>query len=111
MDVDVGSHEILLTTRVGVMRTTPDIQSWTRDLCLPPDTKRIATWAIETEYKEWESKQGASFTYFEIDAVGKRLVQIQHQTSVVLIWMLERMVLSSLGGGVRRRGCESRASR
>ena len=26
LDVDVASHEILLTTRVGVMRTTPDTE-------------------------------------------------------------------------------------
>ena len=43
------SHEILLTTRVGVMRTTPDIESWERDARFPPDTKRVATWAIKTE--------------------------------------------------------------
>ena len=43
LDVDVGSHEILVTTRVGVMKATPSIESWERDARFPPDTKRVAT--------------------------------------------------------------------
>ena len=75
LDVDVGPKEILLTTRVGVMRTTPDVSTWARDGRFPPDTKRVATWA--------EGAWGAPPTQlWEINALGKRLVQ-QHPQSVV----------------------------
>ena len=84
LDVDVGEHEILLTTRVGVMKTTPDIASWERDARFPPDTKRVATWSLETETGDIRSGAwGAPPTQlWEINALGKRLVQ-QHPQSVV----------------------------
>lgn len=75
LDVDVGLKEILLTTRVGVMRTTPDVSTWERDGRFPPDTKRVATWS--------DGAWGAPPTQlWEINALGKRLVQ-QHPQSVV----------------------------
>jgi len=75
LDVDVGTEEILLTTRVGVMRSTPTLDSWERDARFPPDTKRVATW----KGGAW----GAPPTQlWEINALGKRLVQ-QNPQSVV----------------------------
>ena len=75
LDVDVGTEEILLTTRVGVMRSTPTLDSWERDARFPPDTKRVATW----NGGAW----GAPPTQlWEINALGKRLVQ-QNPQSVV----------------------------
>ena len=84
LDVDVGSHEILLTTRVGVMKTTPNVDRWERDARFPPDTKRVATWSTSTDSGEVRSGAwGAPPTQlWEIDALGKRLVQ-QHPQSVV----------------------------
>ena len=75
LDVDVGRTEVLLTTRVGVMRSTPTLDSWERDARFPPDTKRVATW----KGGAW----GAPPTQlWEINALGKRLVQ-QNPQSVV----------------------------
>ena len=84
LDVDVGSHEILLTTRVGVMKTTPDMDSWERDARFPPDTKRVATWSVATESGGVRSGAwGAPPTQlWEVNALGKRLVQ-QYPQSVV----------------------------
>lgn len=84
LDVDVAEHEILLTTRVGVMKTTPSIESWERDARFPPDTKRVATWSVETESGELRSGAwGAPPTQlWEVNALGKRLVQ-QNPQSVV----------------------------
>ena len=84
LDVDVASHEILLTTRVGVMKSTPALDSWERDARFPPDTKRVATWSTTTEMGDIKSGAwGAPPTQlWEIDALGKRLVQ-QHPQSVV----------------------------
>lgn len=78
LDVDVGREEILLTTRVGVMRTTPSIESWERDDRFPPDTKRVATWA--------NGAWGAPPTQlWEINALGKRLVQQNPQSIVATL--------------------------
>jgi hypothetical protein len=75
LDVDVGRTEVLLTTRVGVMRSTPTLNTWERDARFPPDTKRVATW----KGGAW----GAPPTQlWEINALGKRLVQ-QNPQSVV----------------------------
>ena len=44
LDADVGEHEILVTTRVGVMRADPKIMLWERDPRFPPETKRVSVW-------------------------------------------------------------------
>ncbi len=68
LDVDVGVDEVLVTTRVGVMRSSKRDFKWSRDSRFPPDTKRIATWSGGA----W----GAPPTQlWEINGDGKRLVQ------------------------------------
>ena len=44
LDADVGEKEVLVTTRVGVMRAPSDVMYWERDSRFPPDTKRVAVW-------------------------------------------------------------------
>ena len=44
LDADVGQQEVLVTTRVGVMRSSPSLTQWERDSRFPPDTKRVAVW-------------------------------------------------------------------
>ena len=59
--------------------------SMARDARFPPDTKRVATWSVVTESGAVKSGAwGAPPTQlWEIDALGKRLVQ-QHPQSVVV---------------------------
>ena len=44
LDADVGTHEVLVTTRVGVMRSDLQLSNWERDPRFPPETKRVAVW-------------------------------------------------------------------
>ena len=44
LDADVGTEEVLVTTRVGVMRSSISLEQWERDSRFPPDTKRVAVW-------------------------------------------------------------------
>ena len=112
LDVDVASHEILLTTRVGVMKNTPLLEAWQRDARFPPDTKRVATWSVVTESGEVRSGAwGAPPTQlWEIDALGKRLVQ-QHPQSVVVDLDAREDGVVFVGGEVVQRIVEGRTSR
>lgn len=44
VDADVGENEVLVTTRVGVMRADAQLTLWERDSRFPPETKRVAVW-------------------------------------------------------------------
>jgi hypothetical protein len=44
LDADIGNYDALVTTRVGVMKSSLDLTSWERDSRFPPDTKRVAVW-------------------------------------------------------------------
>ena len=44
LDADIGEEEVLVTTRVGVMRADPQLTKWERDPRFPPETKRVAVW-------------------------------------------------------------------
>ena len=75
LDIAMGPQEVLVTTRVGVLRTTPDSFEWQRDDRFPPDTKRVATWSGGA----WGSPPSQ---LWEVTHRSKRLVQQLHQSVI-----------------------------
>ena len=75
LDIAMGPTEILVTTRVGVLRTDPTTFEWERDSRFPPDTKRVATWSGGA----WGSPPSQ---LWEVNGTQKRLVQQLHQSVI-----------------------------
>ena len=44
LDADVSEKEVVVATRVGVMRADPELGLWERDTRFPYDTKRVTLW-------------------------------------------------------------------
>ena len=44
LDADVSDKEVVVATRVGVMRADPGLERWERDTRFPFDTKRVTLW-------------------------------------------------------------------
>lgn len=83
LDVDISREEMLVSTRVGVMRSDKYDIVWTRDDRFPPDTKVLSNWSNEDSSGAWAS---VPTQLWEIPAVGStdsmRLVQSFSQSVI-----------------------------